>query len=441
MLSPDDTHVFIVIAERAAGVKPTIVPNYVTESAYTEDIPARSNVGDAQDRRLLGVLNLKTGKSVLVDGSFAPALPDTVGEKPAEAPGTPAPEGRPARRAERDIRWSMPAVSDDGKYVIASARSADNKDRWHVALDPESGKARVVDLLRDEAWVREAGGGGFGGAAVEFLPDNKRIWFLSERDGWMHLYTLDVSVESATPVQLTSGKWEVAVGRSRARRPEVLSDDERSAPGRAASVLAAARRRRAHENHRDGRFEPGRGVPRRLHARARLLVQHQAARGLRDAERGGRAGGPGHDDPDRGLAIVQVDRSQGHHLQGPRRRGCLRPALHAGNGWRAARPDAAWRGLRARRRLSPERAQVLVDLLPRVHVPQPARRARLRRAGRRLSRELGLRTRLADGHLPLHGRQGPRGHRRRGEVPDRRPRKWTRSASASTAEATAASSR
>ncbi len=210
MLSPDDTHVFIVIAERAVGVKPTIVPNYITETAYTEDIPARSNVGDTQDRRLLGVLNLKTGKSVLADGSFAPALPDTAGEKPAEAPGTPAPEGRPARRAERDIRWSMPAVSDDGKYVIASARSADNKDRWHVALDPESGKARVLDLLRDEAWVREAGGGGFGGAAVEFLPDNKRIWFLSERDGWMHLYTLDVSVESAKPVQLTSGKWEVA---------------------------------------------------------------------------------------------------------------------------------------------------------------------------------------------------------------------------------------
>ena len=109
----------------------------------------------------------------------------------------------------------MPAVSDDGKYVIASARSADNKDRWHVVLDPESGKTRVIDLLHDDAWVREGGGGGgFGGAAVEFLPDNKRIWFLSERDGWMHLYTLDPSVpegtEAARPVQLTSGRWEVA---------------------------------------------------------------------------------------------------------------------------------------------------------------------------------------------------------------------------------------
>jgi dipeptidyl aminopeptidase/acylaminoacyl peptidase len=208
MLSPDDTHVFIVIAERATGVKPTIVPNYVTETGYTEDIAARSNVGDTQDRRLLGVLNLKTGKTTWADGSFAPPLPDATEEKPA--PGSTASEARPTRRAEPDIRWSMPVVSDDGKLVVASARSADNKDRWHVVLDPESGKTRVVDHLHDDAWVREAGGGGgFAGGAVAFLPDNGRIWFLSERDGWMHLYTLDVSSEGAKPVQLTSGRWEV----------------------------------------------------------------------------------------------------------------------------------------------------------------------------------------------------------------------------------------
>ena len=219
MLSPDDTHVFIVIAERAVGAKPTVVPNYVTESGYTEDIPGRSNVGDTQDRRLLGVLNLKTAKTVWADGSFAPSVhqdtTDTSGdqdpEKPAGDAGTP-PQGRPVRIAGPDLRWSMPVVSDDGKHVIATARSADNKDRWHVVLDPESGKARVIDLLHDDAWVREGGGGGggFGAAAVEFLPDNKRIWFISERDGWMHLYTLDASVEGAKPVQLTSGRWEVA---------------------------------------------------------------------------------------------------------------------------------------------------------------------------------------------------------------------------------------
>jgi dipeptidyl aminopeptidase/acylaminoacyl peptidase len=204
MLSPDGTHVFVVVAERPAGSKSTIVPNYVTSTGYTEDIPARTNVGDTQDRRLLAVMNLKTGKSVWADGSFAPPVPEE--EKPAD-PGATAPDGRPGRKAEREIRWSAPTISDDGKYVIAAARSADNKDRWFVTLDPESGKTRVIDTLRDDAWVREAG---FGGGSVQFLPDNRRVAFLSERDGWMHLYTLDVSQDGAKAKQLTTGTWEVA---------------------------------------------------------------------------------------------------------------------------------------------------------------------------------------------------------------------------------------
>jgi len=221
ILSPDDIHVFIVVAERPAGAKNTIVPNYVTETGYTEDIPGRSNVGDTQDRRLLAVLNLQTGKSVWVDGSFAPPVTDT--EKPADVPSAGhgpqiAPEagtaGRggqtaPGPKAEREIRWSTPVISADGKYAVASASSADNKDRWFVTIDSETGKTRVIDALHDDAWIREAGGG-FGSATLQFLPDNKRVWFLSERDGWMHLYTLDLSVENAKAKQLTEGKWEIS---------------------------------------------------------------------------------------------------------------------------------------------------------------------------------------------------------------------------------------
>jgi dipeptidyl aminopeptidase/acylaminoacyl peptidase len=197
MLSPDDIHVFVLVAERPTGAKNTIVPNYVTETGYTEDIPGRTNVGDTQDRRLLSVLNLRTGKSVWADGSFAPPVVEA--EKPS---GTPS-------KAEREIRWSTPVASEDGKFVVAAASSADNKDRWLVTIDPETGKTKVIDALHDDAWVREAGTG-FGAASVQFLPDNKRIWFLSERDGWMHLYTLDLSSDAAKPKQLTEGKWEVS---------------------------------------------------------------------------------------------------------------------------------------------------------------------------------------------------------------------------------------
>jgi len=66
-LSPDGKHVFMLIVERPDGAKRPNVPNYVTESSYTEDIPARTFVGDAQDLRSLSVMNLETGKSVTVD--------------------------------------------------------------------------------------------------------------------------------------------------------------------------------------------------------------------------------------------------------------------------------------------------------------------------------------------------------------------------------------
>src|SRR5262249_21322594 len=57
---------------------------------------------------------------------------------------------------------------------------------------------------------REAGGFGPGGqASFGWLPDNTRIWFLSERDGWMHLYTVDAIADHAVPRQLTEGKWEI----------------------------------------------------------------------------------------------------------------------------------------------------------------------------------------------------------------------------------------
>ncbi len=198
MLSPDDTHVFVLVSERPAGARSVIVPNWVNETGYVEDIPGRTAVGDTQNRLQLAVVNLKTGKSVWLD----PKMDD------------------------REVRWSMPDVSEDGRYAVAGARSSDNKDRWYVAVDPDTGKTRTLDTLHDEAWIREAGAG-FGSSGAAFLPDGRRVWFLSERDDWMHLYTLDVTDPAAKAVQLTSGKWEVtAASLSRDGRKFYLTTTE-----------------------------------------------------------------------------------------------------------------------------------------------------------------------------------------------------------------------
>ena len=55
---------FLIVVERAQS-RAANVPRFVSESSYTEDIAARTYVGDAQDRRRLAVLNLRTGEAVV----------------------------------------------------------------------------------------------------------------------------------------------------------------------------------------------------------------------------------------------------------------------------------------------------------------------------------------------------------------------------------------
>jgi dipeptidyl aminopeptidase/acylaminoacyl peptidase len=191
-LSPDGTHVFILVSERSEVAKQPNVPNYVTESSYTEDIPARTFVGDAQAKRSLAVMNLETGKTQWADAGFAGTVPI-----------------KPDTTSAREVRWDMPEVSADGTLAVADVRANDNKDRWLAAVDPESGKTRVLDALHDDAWVREIGGGGSAERAFGWLPDQHHLWFLAERDGWMHLYSLDATAEHPEARQLTRGPWEI----------------------------------------------------------------------------------------------------------------------------------------------------------------------------------------------------------------------------------------
>jgi dipeptidyl aminopeptidase/acylaminoacyl peptidase len=224
-LAHDGRFVYALVVERAQHARRADVPNYVTTSAYAEQIPARAKVGDAQDSRRLAIVNLATKKTVWatldLQGGPAPPPPTT---EPREEGGSgrrasgplqagqapPAGSSAPTAGAKtdpaRDVRWSMPIVSRDGKQAVATILSADNEQRWLALVDPETGKTRVLDHARDEAWVR---GGAFGGAGQGFLPDDRRFWFQSERDGWMHLHVVDVTA-GASPTQLTSGKWEIA---------------------------------------------------------------------------------------------------------------------------------------------------------------------------------------------------------------------------------------
>ena len=201
VLSPDEKFVTAVVMEPPANAKNTIVPSYVTESAYTEDIPGRSNVGDTQNRMRLGLIDVATGDVKWVDHGQKATPPnpqtqkmDTGRETGAQSPRTPTPQ-------ERDVQLGQPVWSEDGAHAVILARAADNKDRWVLALDPATGTTRVLASDHDNSWV-----GGPGANVLGWLK-NGDVYFQSERTGWSQLYA--VPFEGGEVRALTSGNWEV----------------------------------------------------------------------------------------------------------------------------------------------------------------------------------------------------------------------------------------
>jgi dipeptidyl aminopeptidase/acylaminoacyl peptidase len=224
-LSPDGKYVIATISEPGAGSKNTIVPNFVTESGYTEDIPGRTKVGDTQNRARLVIIDVETGETKNVDhgqklttaqapvraaseyrlqsGSSLKSAVQTKSESPTEVGTLTSAAEQPSEAKDRDVQLSQLQWSEDGKHAVLMARAADNKDRWVMVLDPTSGKTKVLASIHDDAWID-----GPGANTLGWLPDNAHVYFESERDGFAHLYA--VSIDGGEPTQLISGPFEVS---------------------------------------------------------------------------------------------------------------------------------------------------------------------------------------------------------------------------------------
>lgn len=221
--SPDLAWVAVSQRREASEDQTADVPDYVTESGYTEDIRARIKVGDEQAVQRVGILHVDSGAVAWLD------------------PGL----------EERGVAIAGAGWSEDGRRLLVQLRSLDNKDRWFAVVSPSLGdvpakatesddagddsgadavdegaqEARRVEGERqeagdeatvpgvvletvlafhdeDEAWINWSVAGGWG-----WLPDGESFYLVSERDGWMHLYTVPAS--GGEPRQLTSGEFEV----------------------------------------------------------------------------------------------------------------------------------------------------------------------------------------------------------------------------------------
>lgn len=215
--SPEGRFVCFQLAEAPPEESNTEVPNYVTESGFTESDHAREKVGSAMSTYEIGVYDLTRDTVYYVSVDSLPGIhtpPEYLAEyKHADTTGS---AKKNSDTEARSVYYGDPEWSGDGKRCALDIRTQDFKDRWLVTLNLETAKLSVVDHQHDEAWI---GGPGVGwGAPYGWLPDESTLWFQSEASGYSHIYTVNVS--TGERLQRTSGNWEVdnlSISPNRAR--------------------------------------------------------------------------------------------------------------------------------------------------------------------------------------------------------------------------------
>jgi dipeptidyl aminopeptidase/acylaminoacyl peptidase len=175
----------IVLTASAPPGQPRIaqVPNYVTGSGFTEELPTRPKVGD-------GTTRFRAYRLLLATGTLQP-LWVIAGD---------------STRAASQVR--MMGWADDGSAALVAGFTPDFKWRY-LSTVGDSGGVRIVEALNDSAWV-----GGPCGGCMGWLS-NGRVWYASEASGYAHLYS--ANRDGSDRVALTSGAWEV-------ERAELLPD-------------------------------------------------------------------------------------------------------------------------------------------------------------------------------------------------------------------------
>ncbi|WP_316735557.1 S9 family peptidase [Pedobacter aquatilis] len=203
VISPDGRFVTYKLTTPAQNNHSTIVPNYVTASGYTEDIPGRTKVGENENISQGFIFDTQRDTVYAIQTATIPGIkdiPDFYKDYPKVL------DSLKKKNADRPVNFFGPQWNENGTIGIMIATSADNKDRWILKLDALTGKFDLIDRQHDEAWIGGPGISGFFQGSTGWI-DNNRFYYQSEASGYSHLYVTNVS--TGDKKQLTSGKYEV----------------------------------------------------------------------------------------------------------------------------------------------------------------------------------------------------------------------------------------
>ncbi len=185
--------------------KNTMVPDFVTQSGYLDELRARPKVGSPQPTHEHYIYDRKRDTVYQIDTEQIEGIHDKpdflreyhAGESPYED----------QYEEPREVIIRGPFYAENGRAAVV-IRSLDNKDRWIMELIPATGELKLLDRQRDEAWIGGPGIGSYNFSAgnIGWLPDG-RLYFQSEVSGYAHLYTVDP--DDGKKEALTRGDYEI----------------------------------------------------------------------------------------------------------------------------------------------------------------------------------------------------------------------------------------
>ncbi|HET6962687.1 MAG TPA: prolyl oligopeptidase family serine peptidase [Terriglobia bacterium] len=197
-LSADEQFVAVELVEEPKEQRIAQVPDYVTLSGFTDELKARTKVGDLPKSYSMSILNLETSR----------VLPVRLeGQVPTSPASEPERSKDPKSKAPSPDVFS-PVWSKKGHGLLTTIRAPNNKDQWLLSFDVDTGSQRVLSHEHDDAWVlNDDDAPSLSLLEYGFFDEGRKVWFVSEHTGFRHLYA--VPLEGGAAQVLTEGPYEI----------------------------------------------------------------------------------------------------------------------------------------------------------------------------------------------------------------------------------------